>query len=382
MAHIENEKIYDKKVNFSCLLIAIVLLALAAFACITTFAEFEILGFYTGSLTGTDHGSIGVVNLANIGLDLIDDEFEVLADAIEADPTIVVKMIFYVIVAIMQLVALIHVVSLALGLPGFLGKKDSRKVAKKLSKYAKSAFGIIASVFVIHMYTSFDNGKFSDDAKTLFVLTFIVAGVLYVATRYYRWFVVEKETYKYYTFVLIRDAIFVGLCIMIYSVFVNPTVIGDFINAFANLIPATESQNSIMITNAVLAIFDAFIDLVLFSFVIGVFKIALRFLPFDNYKKPAYKRAGGKFISITIISVLLLAARAVIATFLGNDGSFDSTMFTDTLLGNLDLAVKMLLLAIGIHVLGIVDAEDEVDDVKVAAPKVVDAPAEEAAEEN
>ena len=359
MAHIDNTKVYDKKVNLACLFISLALLVLAIFGYSTTLAEFDIAGF-------------GIKMLEDIELDMI-------PDMIEADPSIVIKAIFFVVVAIMQFVALINVIRLVIGWFGFIGKKDSRKMARKLSKHAKITFGTLASIFIIHMYTSFDNGVFTDDAKKLFVITFIAAGILYVATRYYRWFVVEKESYKYYTFILLRDAMFVGLCIMIYSLFVSPTVIGDLLNNFSNMIPAMESQNSIIMSNALLAFFDSIIALVLFFFVTGVFKVALKFLPFDNYKRPAYKRAGGKFITISIFTLLLLASRALIVVLIGNEGSFDSTLFVDTLLENLDLFVKMVLLAIGIHVLGIVDSDDELGEVKVAAPKAEaeEAPAEE-----
>lgn len=359
MAHIDNTKVYDRKVNFSCLLIALALLVLAIFGYSTTLTEFDIAGFGTETLTDFDP--------------------EVFGNMIQADPSIVIKMIFFVVVAIMQFIALINVIRLTIGWFGFIGKKDSRKMAKKLSKHAKITFGTLASIFVIHMYTSFDTGSFTEEAKKLFVITFIAAGILYVATRYYRWFVVEKESYKYYTFVLIRDAMFIGLCIMIYSLFVSPTVIGDLLNNFSNMIPAMESENSIIMSNALLAFFDSIIALVLFFFVTGVFKVALKYLPFDNYKRPAYKRAGGKFITISIFTLLLLAARAATVVLIGNEGSFDSTLFVDTLLENLDLFVKMVLLAIGIHVLGIVDSDEELGEVKVAAPKAAaeDAPAEE-----
>ncbi len=359
MAHIDNTKVYDKKVNLACLFISLALLVLAIFGYSTTLAEFDIAGF-------------GIKMLEDIELDMI-------PDMIEADPSIVIKMIFFVVVAIMQFIALINVIRLVIGWFGFIGKKDSRKMAKKLSKHAKITFGTLASIFIIHMYTSFDNGVFTEDAKKLFVITFIAAGILYVATRYYRWFVVEKESYKYYTFILIRDAMFVGLCIMIYSLFVSPTVIGDLLNNFSNMIPAMDSENSVIMSNALLAFFDSVIALVLFFFVTGVFKVALKYLPFDNYKRPAYKRVGGKFITISIFTLLLLAARAATVVLIGNEGSFDSTLFVDTLLENLDLFVKMVLLAIGIHVLGIVDSDDELGEVKVAAPKAEaeEAPAEE-----
>ena len=63
MAHIDNTKVYDKKVNFSCLLISLALLVLAIFGYSTTLAEFDIAGF-------------GIKMLEDIELDMIPDMIE------------------------------------------------------------------------------------------------------------------------------------------------------------------------------------------------------------------------------------------------------------------------------------------------------------------
>lgn len=352
------DKVYSKKINLACLAISAVILILTIFVFTTIPSEYDFFG-------------------AQQALDLVveTENPEILGDMIESNPAIVFGIIMMAFVAVLQIIALINVIRLVIGWLGFLGKKDSRVIAKKLSKHSKIAFGTIASVFGIHAIIASETGEFATDMTAAFVLTGIAFGLMYLAVRYYRWFVVDKVSYKDYVFLLIRDAMLIAAPIILLSL-INTAPLAGFAKIFGNITgSASDKAVAQGVSGMILSI--AYFFILFGSF--GVVKRVVAYLPFDNYRKTANKAVSGKLLGIVISSLILIGSAAFTVTFVQFE-AFETDYFVEYLKENATICLKILLLTISTYVLATVD-NDEIRDVKIAvAPekKEVEAPAEDA----
>lgn len=352
------EKIYDKKVNIACLLLALAFVVLAIFA-FSTFSsvDFDLidLEYLTEVIESENMDALGDYMTANMG--------SVYAFAVVA-----------IVAAVVSIVSLVNVIRLVVGWFGFIGKKDSRLMAKKLSKHAKIAFGTSGLILATSVVFNTAYGKIAENVKTLAIVMAVAFVITYLLVRYYRWFVVEKVSYQNYLFVLLRDAICIALPIIIFCNFVSLTAIKDGMEAMNGFVDAASSENSRRLATELGKMFIALADLFVLLGVFGVAKKIIKLMPFDNYKRTATKAASGKYIPLVIIPLILIAVSAITTTVITYE-AFEMDAFKEAFFAEFDIIIKLIITAIAAHVLNIVENGNELDDVKLA----VAAPAEEAA---
>lgn len=355
-----SEKVYVKKINVACLLFALALVILSIYAYSTLSSNLEVKGVDLEYIT-----------------DLTSDP-DALGEYLSANTGVVLGFVVLLVATISSIVALINVIRLVVGWFGFIGKKDSRRMAKKLAKHAKLAFGTTGLILATEVILCTSNGVIAQNVKTLAIVTGILFAIAYLLVRYYRWFVVEKVSYKSYVFVLIRDAICIALPIIMFS-FVSLTAVKDGMNAMNSFTSAASSQRRLadVMGNFTMALVDIFVLVGIF----GIVKKILKLMPFDNYKKRATQAASGKYISLIIISLLLIASSAITTTVIKYE-AFEIDAFKDAFFAEFDIIVKLILTAIAAHLLNTVEnGEDEFSEVKLAIAKPADenTPAEDAA---
>ena len=355
-----SEKIYVKKINVACLLFALALVILSIFAYSTLSSNLEVEGVDLEYIT-----------------DLTSNP-EALGEYLSANTGVVLGFIVLLVSSVVSIVALINVIRLVVGWFGFIGKKDSRRMAKKLAKHAKIAFGTTGLILATEVILCTSKGVIAGNVKTLAIVTGAAFAIAYLLVRYYRWFVVEKVSYKSYVFLLIRDAICIALPIILFS-FVSLTAVKDGIDAMNSFTSAATSQRRL--ADVMGRFIMALVDLFILVGVFGIVKKILKLMPFDNYKKKATKAASGKYIPLIIISLLLIASSAITTTVIKYE-AFEVNAFKEAFFAEFDIIIKLVLTAIAAHVLNTVESEgNEGDEVKlaIAAPAAEDAPAEEAA---
>lgn len=352
------EKVYDKKINIACLLLALAFVVLAIFA-FSTFSsvDFDLidLEYLTEVIESENMDALGDYMTANMG--------SVYAFAVVA-----------IVAAVVSIVSFVNVIRLVVGWFGFIGKKDSRLMAKKLSKHAKIAFGTSGLILATSVVFNTAYGKIAENVKTLAIVMAVAFVITYLLVRYYRWFVVEKVSYQNYLFVLLRDAICIALPIIIFCNFVSLTAIKDGMEAMNGFVDAASSENSRRLAAGMGKLFIAIADLFILLGVFGVAKKIIKLMPFDNYSKTATKAASGKYISLIVVPLILIAISAVTTTVITYE-AFEMDAFKEAFFAEFDVIIKLILTAISAHVLNIVDNGNELDGVKLA----VAAPAEEAA---
>jgi hypothetical protein len=352
------EMVYDKKVNIACLLFGLALVVLAIFA-FSTFSSVDLnlidLEYLTDVIEAQDTDALGEYMSSNMG--------SVYAFAVVA-----------IVAAVVSIVSFVNVIRLVVGWFGFIGKKDSRRMAKKLSKHAKIAFGTSGLILATSVVFGTAYGKIAENVKTLAIIMAVAFVITYLLVRYYRWFVVEKVSYQNYLFVLLRDAICIALPIIIFCNFVSLTAIKDGMDAMNSFVGAASSENNRRLAAALGKLFIALRDLFVLLGVFGVAKKIIKLMPFDNYRRTATKAASGKYISLIIIPLIFIAVSAVTTTVITYE-AFEIDAFKEAFFAEFDIIIKLILTAIAAHVLNIVENDNELDDVKLA----VAAPAEEAA---
>ena len=155
---VKTEKVVDKRVNLVSLLIAVVLLAVAAFGYSTTgSADLDILG----------------IKFATVA--------EQMTEMFEGYVFVrdVIGLVFVLICSIFQIIVLIKLIVQFFKLFGFFGKKDVNVMKKKLANYAKAVFSTIGLELTILIIASYDNGALSTNASTLMILTGVLFFVIY-----------------------------------------------------------------------------------------------------------------------------------------------------------------------------------------------------------
>ncbi len=350
---VSHEKNVNKKVNLVCLLAALVLVVVAVFAYLTAITSLDFAGVKT-----------------DISADEILNIFEAIA---EEDTTQIPKLfvlMLIVAISIMQIIALINVIRLVIGWFGFLGDKDSLKMAKKLSKHAKISFGVMATAISIHVLAACDNGKLDPSATGLFVVTGIMMLVCYLATRYYRYFVVEKRELTDWLFDVIRDVFYFAFPIFLFG-YIGMTFVADFVGSFTILMNASQA---VMLEKGISAMMSSLIQFVTMLALLGIVKNTVKFMPFDNYKRAAWKRINGKYRTAVILPFVFTLMAAITLTFIKYE-SFNTDYVVSYLTSNLGLIIKLLVAAIAVSVVAI-GSDEYTDETKIAEKAVaVEAPA-------
>ena len=357
--NVKNEKVYLASVNWGSLLFGIILTVLACYG----------YSFLIGDVT------VGALSLNTFDAELILAYFEA------EQFFIIPQMIFLVIFSVFQLIALINVIRLVIGTFGFLGKKDSRKMAMKLAKHAKIAFAVMGTAIAIPTIAAMDNGVLPEGLSTYYVVVGVAAGLCFLAVRYYRWFVVEKKPVLDWVFPLVRDLAFFAIPAVLFVMLLGNTVtpLGSMLHAFEMLMAGGSST---LIQNMYIAdLLNGFVDVILLFMCFGTIKAALKFLPFDNYKKTAAKKISGKILATLIWMIIFVACIAVVTTTL-EYGEFNTEALIAEILVNKDVLIQLLLFTVGSMVLGGVAQRHDYDNVQLASVKVAApaAPQEETAE--
>jgi len=350
-----SEKVYDKKINIACLLLALAFVVLAIFA-FSTFSSVEFnlvdVEYLTDVLESQNMDAFGEYMEANLG-------------------SVYAFVVVAIVALVVFIVSLVNVIRLVIGWFGFIGKKDSRRMAKKLAKHAKIAFGTTGLILATAVVFSTAFGKIESNVKTLAIVTAVAFAITYLLVRYYRWFVVEKVSYQNYLFVLLRDAICIALPIIIFCNFVSLTAIKDGMAAMNAMVGSASSKSRLAaeLGKLFLAVADLFVLLGVF----GVAKKIIKLMPFDNYKRTATKAASGKYIPLVIIPLILIAVSAITTTVVKYE-AFEMDAFKEAFFAEFDIIIKLILTAIAAHVLNIVENGNELDDVKlaVATPAAAD----------
>lgn len=366
---VTNEKVVDKRVNLVSLAIAIVLFAVAAFGYSTTLnPELEILGIAFA-----------------IDAEQITKMFEGYVFVRD-----VIGLVFVLICAIFQIIALIKLIVQFCKLFGFLGKKDVNVMKAKLSKYAKAVFSTIGLELTILIIASYDNGALSPNASTLMILTGVLFFALYGLTRYYRWFVLDKRYWLDCLFEGLKDALFIAGPIFLLSL-----IDGRFLGQFGeDLFKAYGHLGTDFITiSAISGIMNGAATIVYMFITLGLMRKTLKLMAFNNYKKSAYDTKG-RYIALFVLSVLFAASMAVTSSV--NNGNISADAIVPALIPALLPTLPYLFAMVGICVASgineketakveyveIDDGEDEEAEEEVAVEEtVVEAPVEEPAAE-
>lgn len=343
------EKIVVKKINIGCLLLALVLTVVAVW----------------GSTV------ISSPELDFAGVDLSINE-EMLIDIFEnSQITYIPGLAVLMICAVMSIIVYINILRLVFGWFGFIGKKDSRKMAKKLAKHAKIAFGTMGLEISVLLYAGLDDGVFAGQSIVFFVAVGALMLLTYLIVRYYRWFVVEKGEVKDYVFPFVRDLVYLASPIVLFAS-VCDNFIGNFKTSLLNMMGVQDMQGFVgfsLLEELFVSIFGLFI---MFG-IVAVMRKTLKFMPFNNYKKTAYKQVNGKYVSLVILP-LLIAALFGFGLAMVVEGDIVSHILS-FVMGRKDVLIQCLAMTVGMFVINIIAKEDndELDDVKLA----IDAPASE-----
>ena len=353
-----HEKVIDKKVNLSSLLIALVLFAVAAF---------------------------GYTTLSAADLDVLGIKFNISAEEITAlfsgyiFAKDVVGLIFVLLCSIFSLVVMIKLIVMFFKLFGFFGKKDVEVMKKKLAKYAKSAFAALGMEITVLVIASYDNGALSQNAALLMILTGVLFFALYGLTRYYRWFVLEKRYWLDCLFEGLKDALFIAC-----PIFLLTMIDGRFLGTFADDLYIMYGQVTAEYLSAkqFSIIFGNAATIVLMFLTLGLMRKTMKLMVFNNYKKSAYQ-VKGRYIALFVIAFLFAAFSPVIKTLATE--SFSTDVIAPALLSALVSALPYLFAMVGICIGSAIneketakveyeDDETEENAETAATPETVETP--------
>ncbi len=348
------EKVVDKKVNLVSMLIAIVLFGIAAFGyTATTAPDLDVLG----------------VKFA-ISADEVTAMFEGYVFARD-----IVGLVFVFICLLMQLVALIRLVIMFFKLFGFLGKKDVNVMKKKLSKFGKSAFGVMALEITVLVIASYDNGVFSQNATTFMVLAGILFFALYALVRFYRWFVLEKRYWLDCLFEVLKDALFIACPIFLLSLF-DARFLGTFGEKLFTMYGRLEAE--FISKTAITEVISGAATIILMFMTHGLMRKTMKTMVFNNYKRSAYD-IKGKYIALFVISFLFAAGIGAIPMI--NASGFNTDALVPMLLSALLTTLPYLLAMVGICVCSGVEEQETTKREMVEVEVPDEEPAEIAATE-
>lgn len=349
----KTEKIVIKKINLGCLLLALIFTVMAVWGCSVM--------------------SSPELDFAGVGMDI--SEEQILAIFEGSQITLIPGLVVTLICAVMSIIVYINLIRLVFGWFGFIGKKDSRKMAKKLAKHAKIAFGTMGLEISVLIYAALDDGVFAGASVAFFVAVGVLMLLTYLVVRYYRWFVVEKGGVMDNLFPFIRDVVYLVSPIVLF-VSVCDNFIGNFKSALLNMIGVDMGgfAASQLLGDLFVSIFGLFI---MFG-IVGVMRKTLKLMPFNNYKKTAYRAINAQYVWLVILPLLVAVSLGV------SHAGINEIDFIEGIkafvLGRKDVLIQCLAMTVGMFVINIIakkDDDDELDDVKLA----VDAPAEEEASE-
>lgn len=192
---------------------------------------------------------------------------------------------------------------------GFIGRKDAYKTAKKFSKFVKRAFAAIGLEITSLLLFTLDDGAFTKDVTNFFTVVGVAFAILYLGVRAYRWLLVEKLPILDMVFIFVKDLIFLG-CLVFMASLINTKLLSSII--------ILETLFNIPDSSALLAempyvqLLDLIIGFILFFVVTSLIRNTLRRFTLNNYKKSAYKKHLGAYITLLIFVVIFEALKQIL----------------------------------------------------------------------
>lgn len=286
----------------------------------------------------------------------------------------ILSIIFVFFCAIVSIILTIKFIGLFFGLLGFIGKKDSYVVAKKLSKYAKNALGAMAiEIFGMLLY-ALDDGVIGKDATTFMIVVGVIFAVLYILVRFYRWFIVEKREIADIIFALLKDGIYIASLLFLFS-FINlktlPLILE--IQTYFNL-----GDEAFMINLISSSIMDLVLNVITFLILTSLMRKTVRLLPFNNYKRDVYSKLNGGYITLFVFATLFSVMGVVVMPII--NATFDSANIVPTVISVVLDVIPYLFVMVATCLLGAVE-DFHSTEIKLKLPEVKVVDVETSAEE-
>ena len=212
-------------------------------------------------------------------------------------------------ISILSLFASLKLIFMFFNILGFIGRKDAYKTAKKFSKFVKRAFAAIGLEITAILFFSFDDGTFTKDSITFFIVVGIAFAVLYIGTRAYRWFLVEKTPLLDALFIFIKDALYIG-CLVFMASLMDKTLLTTTMS-LETLFNLPDSSH--MLANLpFVRLMEIVISFILFFVVTSLMRKTLRYFTLNNYKKSAYKKYLGGYITLFIFVLIFETLKEIL----------------------------------------------------------------------
>ena len=316
-------------------------------------ALYVLFNFASGLLTAEGNSIFGFSFkfLEEIAKD--PEIMEGMFDSESMGPHVIFGLMFILVEVILLIILAIKTLTLFIGLLGFIGKKDAKVVAKKLSNYTKSALAGVAIVIFGLLLFAADDGVLSKDFGSLTLYAGIAFAVMYILVRFYRWFIASKRPILDCVFDVVRDVIFVGSLIILIS-FVNVGFLGGFtkIQSYFNV----ELVEGVMRDEMIATIMSMCVGVFQFFIITSLMRKTLRLLPFNNYKRSVYGKLKGGYIAYFIITLIMGALSLVMGDLIA--GTFDTANILSLVLDLLVMVLPQLLAMVAVIVAGSIEEEN------------------------
>ncbi len=354
----KREVVRIKWMGLACFAIAVLLFALAVWGSnIVSATENNIFGYTIEHFSNPDN---------------------IVAVFQDAITTRIISFFMIMFISLITIFASLKILFMFFNLLGFIGKKDAYKTAKKFSKFVKRAFATMALEITALLIFTLDDGVLTKDITTFFTVVGVAFGVLYLGTRAYRWLLVEKLPILDMVFIFVKDALFLG-CLVFMATLIDTKLLANAIllETMFN-IPQTSYALAQMPFTQLMNVVVGFIQ---FLIVTSLIRKTLRYFTLNNYKKSAYKKYLGAYITLLIFVVIFAVLKQILFPLINQDaGSIDVVA---TILAVLPTIIPYLAVIIAISLAGSIEG-GYVKEIKlyVPQPKTVAVANEEVATEN
>ncbi len=341
----KKEKVIVKGFGLISFLLAILMFALAVYGN-------NILTFSDGKLETLDAN-----NIFGVSMELVASEgyLETVFNSESVEMKLIFGVMFIFVEALISIIVLIKLIVMFFGIFGFIGKKDAKVVAKKLSKYTKNALGAVAiQIFGMLLYSA-DDGIIPEEFNSFTLLAGIAFAVMYILVRLYRWFIASKRPILDCVFDVLKDGIYIAALIILFS-FVDVAFLSEFtkIQSYFNV----ELVDGVMSDAMVSTITGICVSIFQFFIITSLMRKTLRLLPFNNYKSSAYGKLRFGYVSYFIITTIMCALSLCIGDLIA--GSFDTANIVSLILDVVVMVLPQLLAMVAVLVAALVEEETPV----------------------
>lgn len=315
---------------------------------VISIALFVLALFGNTVLNATDN------NIFGVSMELVSSEgyLETVFNSENPEINTIFGIMFIFIQAIISVILLIKLIVMFFGIFGFIGKKDAKVVAKKLSKYTKNALGAVAiQIFAMLLYSA-DDGVIPESLSTLMIYAGVAFGVMYVLVRFYRWFIASKRPILDCVFDVIKDLVYVGALIILIS-FVDIAFLSNFklIQTYFNI----DVVDGVLTDAMISTIVGIAVSMFQFFVITSLMRKTLRLLPFNNYKRTCYGKLRGGYIAYFIITTIMSILSLIMGDLIA--GAFDTANIVALILDVLVMILPQLLAMVAVCVAGLIEEE-------------------------